>query len=261
MGKVVAFASGKGGVGKTTLAANIGAALAQMDKKVLLIDLDIGLRNLDLVMGLQSVIVYDLMDVYEGKIDLFEASYRFNEYGELYFLPASQTVDKEDLDRELFGKLINRIKDKFDYIILDCPAGIETGLKNALSVSDIMVVTVNPDYASLRDADKAVSVAEEYGIKKYYTLINRFNIKLIRKGLAPNVDTMLEKIGIGLLGIIDEDLEFLKSVNGGNLILNSKNKKLTKLIKNCAKRLTGEEIPIKIKWKAYKNVLNASSEV
>ena len=260
MGKVVAFASGKGGVGKTTLTANIGVALAQMNKKVLLIDLDIGLRNLDLILGLHNVIVYDLIDVYEEKIDLFEASYRFSEYGELYFLPASQTIDKEDLDKELFVKFINNIKNKFDYIILDCPAGIETGLKNPLKIADIMVVTVNPDYASLRDADKAVLVAEECGVKTYYTLINRFNPKLIRKGLAPNIDTILEKLGVPLLGIIDDDIEFIKSLNGGKLVLNSSNKKLAKKIKNCAKRLTGEQIPIKIKWKAYKNADNGSSE-
>lgn len=260
MGKIIALASGKGGVGKTTLTANLGASLSLMKKSVLLIDLDIGLRNLDLTLGLQSVIVYDLVDVYEGKTDVFEASYRFSEYGELYFLPASQTIDKEDLDKNAFGEFLNKIKDRFDYILLDCPAGIETGLKNALLVCDIMLITVTPDYASLRDADKAIEVAEEYGIKKYYALINKFNPKLIRKGAAPNVDTMLEKLGIPLLGIVYEDIEVIKSQNSGRLIIDNMRKKTSKNIKNCAKRLTGEEIPIKIKWRVYKKANNLSEE-
>lgn len=260
MGKIAAFASGKGGVGKTTLTANIGAALAQMGKRVLIIDLDIGLRNLDLILGIQSVIVYDLVDVYEKKIDLFEASYRFAEYGELYFLPASQTIDKEDLDKLSFTQFLNSIKEKFDFILLDCPAGIETGLKNSLAAADIMIVTVNPDYASLRDADKAISVAEEYGVKDYYAIINKFNPKLIKKGAAPNVDTILEKLGIPLLGIVYDDIDVLKSQNNGQLLISCSNKKTTKNIKNCAKRLTGEEIPIKIKWRVYKKAVNTAAD-
>lgn len=256
MGEVVAFASGKGGVGKTTLTANIGVALANLGKSVLLIDLDIGLRNLDLALGLQSVIVYDLVDVYEGKIDLFDAAYRFTEYGELYFLPASQTIDKEDLDKECFRKFLENYKDKFDYILLDCPAGIETGLKNALLGTDVLIVVANSDYASLRDGDKAILVAEEYGIKKYGVILNKFNPKLIRKGAAPNVDTVLDKLGIPLLGIVYEDVSVLKYQNMGKLIIDDIKKKTAKNIKNCAKRLTGEQIPIKIKWKAYKKAYN-----
>ena len=259
MGQIAAFASGKGGAGKTTLCANIGAALAQLGKRVLLIDLDIGLRNLDLTLGLQSVIVYDLTDVYEGKMDLFDAAYRFSDYGELYFLPAAQTIDKEDLDKDAFLKFLDGIKDKFDFILLDCPAGIETGLKNALMASDIFIAVVNPDYASLRDADKALSVAEEYGIKKQCAIINKFNIKLIRKGIAPNVDEILEKLGVPLLGIVCEDPENLKFQALGKLIIGNPKKKMSKNIKNCAKRLTGEKINIKIEWRVCKKTLNNSA--
>ena len=198
------------------------------------------------------------MDVYEGKLDLFSATYRFSEYGELYFLAASQTIDKEDLDKELFSKFLCDIKEKFDYILIDCPAGIETGLRNALMNVDILIITVNPDYASLRDADRAISVSEEYGIKKCYALINKFNPKHIKKGLAPNVDKILDKLGIPLLGIIYEDVEIMKYQNSGRLISDDLRKKTAKNIKNCAKRLTGEQIPIKIKWRVYKKTLGLS---
>lgn len=257
MGKIIAVASGKGGVGKTTIVANLGATLASFDKRVLLIDLDIGLRNLDLVLGLQNIIVYDLVDVYENKIDLFEASYHFKKYGELYFLPASQTVDKEDIDKSLFCEFLNGIKERFDYIILDCPAGIETGLKNALCVTDTLIVVVTPDFASVRDGDRVVEVSEEYDVKDKFVIINKFDQKNIRKGYAPNVDEVLERLGTPLLGIVENDNEMIRFQNNGELIFENKRKKITKNIKNCAKRLTGETIPIKIKWKTYKNKKNS----
>lgn len=251
MGKIIAVASGKGGVGKTTVVANLGASLSEMGKKVLLIDLDIGLRNLDLVMGLQSIIVYDLVDVYENKIDLFDATYHFEKYKELYFLPASQTIDKEDIDKKLLCDFMVSIKERFDYILLDCPAGIETGLKNALCVADMLVVTVTPDFASLRDGDRVIEVSEEYDVKEKYILINKFDKKLIRKGYAPNIDEILERLGTPLIGIVENEEEMVKYQNDGQLILDNSRKKFTKNIKNCAKRLTGETIPIKIKWKTY----------
>ncbi len=253
MGKIIAFASGKGGVGKTTMAANIGVALAQEKKRVLLIDLDIGLRNLDLMLGLQSIIIYDLVDVYEKKIDLFDAAYHFEKYGELYFLPASQTIDKEDVDTALFFKFISDIKEQFDFIILDCPAGIETGLKNALCITDTLIAVVTPDFASIRDADRLICVSEEYGVKDRFVLVNKLNIKLIRKGAMPNIDEILKHLGTPLIGLVTDEPMMIKYQNDGQLALEGGSKKFAKNVKNCAKRLTGEEIPIKIKWKTISN--------
>lgn len=247
MGKIVAISSGKGGVGKTTVAANLSAALAQAGKRVLVVDTDIGLRNLDIVFGVQSVIVYDVTDVYEGKIALLDACYHFTQFGELYFLPASQTIDKEDLDEEKFYTMIKNAANEFDFVLLDCPAGIETGLKNAIRAADITVTVVTPDMASLRDADRMLQIAESCNVKENYAIINKFNKKLVRKKVMPNVDEILNRLGIGLLGIWCYEDTMVEFQNRGTLIINDKRKKCVKEIKNSARRLLGEQIPVKIR--------------
>lgn len=247
MGKIIAISSGKGGVGKTTVAANLSAALAQAGKRVLVVDTDIGLRNLDIVLGVQSVIVYDVTDVYENKIDLLDACYHFGGYGELYFLPASQAIDKEDIDEQKFYNLIKNAANQFDFVVLDCPAGIETGLKNAIRTADVAVTVVTPDMASLRDADRMLQIADDCNVKEIYVIINKFNKKLVRKKVMPNVDEILNRLGAPLLGIWCYEDTMIQYQNRGELIVSDNRKKCVKEIKNSAKRLLGEQVPIKIR--------------
>jgi septum site-determining protein MinD len=247
MGKIITVTSGKGGVGKTTISANLAASLALLGKRVLIIDTDIGLRNLDIIFGVHSVIVYDISDVYDGKIDLLDACFKFDKYGELYFLPACQTINTEDVNEEKFYSFIRNVKATFDFVILDCPAGIETGFKNALRASDATITIVTPDYASMRDADRVLSCVEDFKITENYIIINKFNPRLVRRGIMPNVDAILEQLGTPLLGIVYNDDEMIRFQNDGRLIIDDEKRKCTKKIKNCAKRLTGEQIPVKIR--------------
>ena len=247
MGKIIVIASGKGGVGKTTVAANLSAALALEGKRVLVVDTDIGLRNLDIILGVQSVIVYDMTDVCDKKIDLMDACYHYSDFGEFYFLPASQTIDKEDLEEDKFIEMIQQAANRFDFVVLDCPAGIETGTKNVMKAADAIVTVVTPDFASLRDADRLLSLAGEYKIRENYVIINKFNKKLVRKKIMPNVDEILDRLGTPLLGIWCYEESMLSFQNQGKLIVEDKKKKCVKEIKNSAKRLIGEQIPIKLR--------------
>ena len=173
MGEVIVITSGKGGVGKTTTTANIGTGLAQMDKKVILIDTDIGLRNLDVVMGLENRIVYNLVDVIEGNCRLKQAVIRDRKYPNLYLIPSAQTKDKTAVNPEQMKKLTEELKDEFDYILLDCPAGIEQGFKNAVAGADKAIVVTTPEVSAVRDADRIIGLLEANDIKEPQLIVNR----------------------------------------------------------------------------------------
>lgn len=176
MSEVIVVTSGKGGVGKTTTSANVGTGLAMLNKKVVLIDTDIGLRNLDVVMGLENRIVYNLVDVVEGNCRMKQALIKDKRYDNLFLLPSAQTRDKTAVSPEQMKKLTNELRDEYDYIILDCPAGIEQGFKNAISGADRALIVTTPEVSAIRDADRIIGLLEASGIHKIDLIINRIQI-------------------------------------------------------------------------------------
>ena len=182
MGEVIVITSGKGGVGKTTTTANIGIGLSQLQKKVVVIDTDLGLRNLDVVMGLENRIVYNLVDVIEGGCRLKQALIKDKRFPELYLLPSAQTKDKTAVSPEQMKKLIEELKTEFDYILLDCPAGIEQGFQNAIAGADRGIVVTTPEVSAIRDADRIIGLLEHAQIGSVDLIVNRIRADMVRRG-------------------------------------------------------------------------------
>ena len=202
MGEVIVITSGKGGVGKTTTTANIGIGLSSAGKKVLVIDTDLGLRNLDVVLGLENRIVYNLVDVIESKCRLKQAVIKDTRFENLYLLPSAQTKDKTSVSPEQMKKLIDELKDDYDFILLDCPAGIEQGFKNAIAGAQRSIVVTTPEVSSIRDADRIIGLLEASGIRKNELLINRLRVDMVRRGDMMSVEDVTEILAIDLLGTI-----------------------------------------------------------
>lgn len=192
MGEVIVITSGKGGVGKTTTTANIGIGLSSAGKKVLVIDTDLGLRNLDVVLGLENRIVYNLVDVIESKCRLKQAVIKDTRFENLYLLPSAQTKDKTSVSPEQMKKLIDELKDDYDFILLDCPAGIEQGFKNAIAGAQRSIVVTTPEVSSIRDADRIIGLLEASGIRKNELLINRLRVDMVRRGDMMSVEDVTE---------------------------------------------------------------------
>lgn len=246
LGRVIVITSGKGGVGKTTLTANLGTALAKMGKRVLLIDLDTGLRNLDMTMGVENEALYDVTDVVDKKCSLEEAALKSEKYGNLYILPASQTKNKEDLDKDSFGALCRDIKGRFDYIFIDCPAGIEYGFECALYPADEAIIVTVPDRTAMRDADRVAGIIEkEYkNLKKISLCINRLIPELSEKGLTAGSLEALFTVAVKLLGIIPEDPNVLIDSYGSRLSVNNRHSQAGRAVKNIANRLEGMDVKL-----------------
>ncbi len=192
MSEVIVLTSGKGGVGKTTSTANIGTALSLLGKKVVLVDADIGLRNLDVVMGLENRIVYDLVDIVEGRCRPKQALIKDKRYEGLYLLPAAQTREKDAVSPLQMKKLCDGLRADFDYIVVDCPAGIEQGFKNAIAGADKAIIVTNPEAAAVRDADRVIGLLQSRGITNINLIINRVRMKMVRKADMMDVSDVLE---------------------------------------------------------------------
>lgn len=242
-GKVVTITSGKGGVGKTTTTANLGVALARLGQKVALIDADIGLRNLDIVLGLENRIVYDLVDVVEGRAKLRAALIKHKSFPELYLLPAAQTRDKTAVSPQDMIQLCNQLRPEFDFILIDCPAGIERGFRNAVAPADEVLIITNPEVSAVRDADRIIGLLEAEHKGPGRLILNRVKADMIRKGEMLSPDDVTDILGIKIVGIVPEDENVVPSSNSGIPITLNNSSRAGKAFHNIARRLMGERVP------------------
>ena len=242
MGEVIVITSGKGGVGKTTFSANIGTGLAKLDKSVLMIDTDIGLRNLDVVMGLENRIVYNLVDVIEGECRLKQALIKDRHYPNLQLLPSAQTKDKSAVRPEQMIKLINGLKKNFDYIILDCPAGIEQGFRNAIAAADRALVVTTPEVSAIRDADRIIGLLEEKGIRRNHLIVNRLRPELVKRGDMMSAQDIIDLLGVPLIGVIPDDEAVIVATNQGQSLIEGETLP-GQAYRNIVRRIAGEDVP------------------
>ena len=244
MSEVIVITSGKGGVGKTTTSANLGCGLTISGKKVALVDADIGLRNLDVVMGLENRIVYDLVDVVEGSCRLKQALINDKRYEGLYLLPAAQTRDKNAVSPEQMKKLCENLKEEgFDYIIIDCPAGIEQGFKNAISGADRAIVVTTPEVSAVRDADRIIGLLEANGLNSPKLILNRLRIDMVKRGDMMTIDDVNEILAIDILGVVPDDESIVITTNRGEPAVSVDDSKAGQAFRNITKRILGEEVP------------------
>lgn len=243
MAHVITVTSGKGGVGKTTTTANIGTALAMQGARVAVIDADIGLRNLDVVMGLENRIVYDLVDVIEGRARLRQGLIKDKRVPELYLLPAAQTRDKDSVRASDMIVMIDQMRPDFDFVLIDSPAGIEHGFRNALAGADEVLIVTNPEVSSVRDADRVVGFVEAAEKGPPRLIVNRIKPKLVNRGEMLSVDEVVEILAIEPIGIVPEDETILTSTNRGEAVVFHEQSLAGQAFMNIARRLAGEDVP------------------
>lgn len=238
MGEAIVITSGKGGVGKTTTSANLGTALAILGKRVCLVDTDIGLRNLDVVMGLENRIIYDLVDVVEGRCKMHQALVKDKRFDDLlYLMPAAQTSDKTAVAPEQIKNMVQELKQEFDYVIIDCPAGIEQGYKNAVSGADKAIVVTTPEISAVRDADRIIGLLEqEENIEPPRLVVNRIRNHLMKNGDTMDIDEIVQHLSIDLLGIVADDDEVIKASNHGEPIAMDPKNRASIAYRNIARR-------------------------
>jgi septum site-determining protein MinD len=242
--RVITITSGKGGVGKTTTTANLGTALAMQGNKVVVVDSDIGLRNLDAVLGLENRIVYDLVDVVEGQCRLRQALIKDRRSPDLYLLPAAQTRDKNAVNSVQMEQLCQQLRKEFDFIVIDSPAGIEQGFRNAIVGADEIIIVANPEMASVRDADRIIGLVEAAGKPEPRLIINRLRADMVKRGDMLDVTDVLEVLGIDLLGVVPDDETIVVATNKGEPAVYDRRSRAGRAFLSAAQRILGEEVPL-----------------
>ncbi len=243
---VITITSGKGGVGKTTVTANLAAALAMMGKKVVALDADIGLRNLDVVMGLENRIVYDLVDVVEGRCRLRQAMIKDKRFDELYLIPAAQTRDKSAVSPSDMVLVCDQLRQEMDFVLIDSPAGIERGFRNAVAPADRVIIVTNPEISAVRDADRIIGLIEAEEKGPGYLILNRLKPAMVARGDMLSVEDVLDILAIDLIGVVPDDEAILVSTNRGlPVAMHATNStSASQAFRNIAHRLTGQNVPL-----------------
>jgi septum site-determining protein MinD len=243
VGKVLTVTSGKGGVGKTTATANLGAALAAEGAKVVCVDADIGLRNLDVVLGLENRIVYDIVDIVEGRCRLRQALIRDKRLPDLFLIPAAQTRDKSAVSPSDMVRLCNDLREEHDWILIDSPAGIERGFRNAIAPADVVLVVTNPEVSAVRDADRIIGLVEAEEKGPAQLVINRIRPGMVRRGEMLSPEDVLELLAVELIGMIPEDENIVTSTNRGMPVSLNGKSRAGQAFRNIVRRLNGETVP------------------
>ncbi|MBO8141853.1 MAG: septum site-determining protein MinD [Firmicutes bacterium] len=242
-GRVIVITSGKGGVGKTTTTANLGAGLAALGRRVCLVDADIGLRNLDVVMGLENRIVYDLVEVVEGHARLRNALIKDKRLEGLFLLPAAQTREKDAVSPEQMRTLCAQLAEEFDYVLVDSPAGIEHGFRNAIAGAHEAIIVTTPEVAAVRDADRIIGLLEANDLPNPRLVINRLRPQMVRRGDMMDIDDVIEILAIDLLGVVPDDEAIIVATNRGEPIVISGRTKSAQAYRNIVRRIEGEDVP------------------
>ena len=243
MSEVIVVTSGKGGVGKTTTSANLGSGLAKLNKKVVLVDTDIGLRNLDVVLGLENRIVYHLVDVIEGNCKIKQALIKDKKNPNLYLLPSAQTRDKTAVTPEQMKQLTEILKEEFDYVILDCPAGIEQGFMNAIAGASRALIVTTPEVSAIRDADRIIGLLEANEVYDIRLIVNRIRMDMVKRGEMMSMEDVVDILSIGLIGAVPDDEQVVISTNQGEPLVGGESL-AGKAYMNICRRIVGEDVPI-----------------
>lgn len=242
-GRTIVITSGKGGVGKTTATANLGTALAMRGHKVVVIDTDIGLRNLDVIMGLENRIVYDLVNVIEGKCKMHQAMIRDKHQLELFLIPAAQTRDKDSIEPEQLRELCEKLENEFDYVLMDCPAGIEGGFKNAVAAAKEAILVTTPEVSAIRDADRVIGLLEASELHRPKLIINRIDTNMVKHGDMMNKDDIVELLSVEILGLVPADEHTITAANRGVPVVHDKKAPSGSAFLRIAARVDGDEVP------------------